>query len=255
MDEIISYTIELKSSDLSCCICFDKLNIPFAQCANAGAHFVCVGCFRKIGNKCPQCKNNSLFNNKQLVSQLLKFMENCPNKHCKVKTLRWNLSDHQDECIYTRTKCPICNKMVSLSAIQSHFERKCTTKVIKKDYQFNSNSYDIEVDALENNTSLIIDDGVLLFRKEETKWFLCPLALSSTSVIIVTTTKRSPDDTISVRSVHLKCQTNLNKLKWKDLDTDGDVKVQMIENGQDGITGFLNHVFNVRNNQSEDFDN
>ncbi|KAI8616179.1 hypothetical protein BC830DRAFT_1218077 [Chytriomyces sp. MP71] len=44
------------------------------------------------------------------------------------------------------------------------------------------------------------------------------------------------NDTISVRSVHLKCQTNLNELKWKDLDSDGEVKVQ-IENSQDGITG------------------
>ncbi|KAI8618242.1 hypothetical protein BC830DRAFT_1216775 [Chytriomyces sp. MP71] len=60
--------------------------------------------------------------------------------------------------------------------------------------------------------------------------------------LMVTTSKKSFDDIISVRTVHHKCQTNLRDLRWKDLDIDGDVTVRMLENERQAINDFLNQV-------------
>ncbi|KAI8607034.1 hypothetical protein BC830DRAFT_218257 [Chytriomyces sp. MP71] len=66
MEESISYSVEIKISDLTYCICFDKLNLPSIPCSNGGNHFVCMRCFHRIRNTCPQCQSNSLYNNSSL---------------------------------------------------------------------------------------------------------------------------------------------------------------------------------------------
>ncbi|KAI8618196.1 hypothetical protein BC830DRAFT_1109958 [Chytriomyces sp. MP71] len=86
--------IEITESDLSCCVRFDKLNLPFIQCANGGNHFVCTQCFCRTQYTCPMCKTDSLFNNMQPAMKLQPFMGSCSIKNCQVKTLRWNMNSH-----------------------------------------------------------------------------------------------------------------------------------------------------------------
>ncbi|KAJ3114633.1 hypothetical protein HK100_001600, partial [Physocladia obscura] len=126
----------------------------------------------------------------------------------------------------------------------------CSAHVIKQDGEFISNARVLDLEGIDKDTAIIIDTGAILLKKEDLNWLMCPLAVNATNIVMVTTTKKSADDTISVRTVHHKCQTNLRGLKWKELDTDGNVTVQMLDNGRHIINDFINLIYG--NNGTDD---
>ncbi|KAJ3010530.1 UNVERIFIED_CONTAM: hypothetical protein HDU68_002092 [Siphonaria sp. JEL0065] len=82
---------------------------------------------------------------------------------------------------------------------------------------------------------------------------LCPLASNTTNTVTVKISKKI-DDTISIRTVHHKCQTNLTDLRWKELDNNGSVTVQTMENGISVIDNFLTQVFRENHVPNEERD-
>ena len=133
MDQEINYSIAIKQSEFTCCVCLENINFPIIQCANgSNPHFICLTCRVRMSQKCPQCKTDSLFQNKQLQTTLAPFLKSCTNDNCKMRVVQWNLHEHVGDCDYKNHRCFICQKrVISRKTMQSHFETKCKTRIIQ----------------------------------------------------------------------------------------------------------------------------
>ena len=134
MEQQIIYSIAIKQSALTCCVCLENINFPIIQCANgSNPHFICMTCQPRVNQKCPQCKTKSLFYNKQLQVTLAPFLESCTNEYCKMRMFQWNLNEHVADCDYKKHTCFICRrKGISRKTMQSHFETKCNTQIVQR---------------------------------------------------------------------------------------------------------------------------
>jgi len=119
--------------NLKCIIC-DKVPIKALQCRGCDS-IACASCIkkRKGKNKCPtRCTNEKFLNLKKTVRNLLESLVfDCRNQKqgCSQLICYQNLTDHENNCEYSKIQCIHCATIFFKKEISIHIE-KCSTTLV-----------------------------------------------------------------------------------------------------------------------------